>query len=229
VINSRRTPLILSGLVVLALLQGCETNPAMEQAEAAAESAPAPEQQPVAPTPPEPPAAPAPSQADVNSAELRNQMALLQQQILQVKADTGALNQLSQQMLARQQAAEQRAASAANNSSNQPSAPSGNLGNVQGQMAELLEGIEGNYRLVSAYTGSGAWVLIRLDRFSGETWLADQGRWNMLDEEEVPGVSEYDVHMIRADRDAKGYVAARLDKRTGQTWWLNDRTWVRFD
>jgi regulator of replication initiation timing len=84
---------------------------------------------------------------------------------------------------------------------------------------------EGNHRVVSCYTRSGQWILIRYDRFTGTSWLADKGEWIELGEAAVPEGSVYEVVLERADNDAKGFVAARLDRNSGQTWWLKQNSW----
>jgi hypothetical protein len=40
--------------------------------------------------------------------------------------------------------------------------------------------------------------------------------------------SLYEVQILRAEKDIKGYVAARVDKKNGQTWWLKQDTWLKF-
>jgi hypothetical protein len=72
-------------------------------------------------------------------------------------------------------------------------------------------------------------VLVRYDRFSGQTWLADQGVWQPLLDPAPLSRSDYEVQLTRADNDIKGYVAARLDRRNGDTWWLKQDTWQKFD
>lgn len=98
------------------------------------------------------------------------------------------------------------------------------------QMARMASDIalqlqDGNYRFVSCYTQSGQWILVRYDRYSGESWLADEGQWILLDELDGRSPSVYEVSVQRADKDSKGFVAARLDRQTGQTWWLKQNSW----
>jgi hypothetical protein len=87
---------------------------------------------------------------------------------------------------------------------------------------------DGQFKITSAYTSKGQWVLIRYDRFTGESWLADQGQWNLLEESGATGTSDYEVVVLRADNDVKGYVAARLDKINGDAWWLKQDIWQPF-
>lgn len=87
---------------------------------------------------------------------------------------------------------------------------------------------DGAFRVVSSYTAKGQWVLIRFHRYTGETWLADQNQWHPLKELAKTNTSEYDVVLLRADKDVKGYVAARIDRLSGETWWLKQDTWLSF-
>jgi len=87
---------------------------------------------------------------------------------------------------------------------------------------------DGRFKVKSAYTAKGQWVLIRYNRLTGESWLADQGRWNLLEESGATGKSDYEVVVLRADNDVKGYVAARLDKINGDAWWLKQDIWQPF-
>ncbi len=111
--------------------------------------------------------------------------------------------------------------------------------NIQDELALLLDQMarmagdvsmqvqDGNFRFVSCYTQAGQWILIRYDRFSGESWLADQGQWLPLQEVGEQPASVYEISLERADSDSKGFVAARLDRQTGQTWWLKQNSWQR--
>ncbi len=72
-------------------------------------------------------------------------------------------------------------------------------------------------------------MLIRYHRYSGETWLADQGQWNLLEESGSTGTAEYEVRLSRADKDVKGYVAARVDRINGTVWWLKQDTWQPYE
>lgn len=87
---------------------------------------------------------------------------------------------------------------------------------------------DGAYRVVTSYTAKGQWVLIRFHRYTGETWLADQNQWHPLEELVETSTSEYEVVLLRADKDVKGYVAARIDRLSGETWWLKQNTWQSF-
>lgn len=87
---------------------------------------------------------------------------------------------------------------------------------------------DGPFRVVTAYTAKGQWVLIRFHRYTGESWLADQNQWHALEEVSTPGTAEYDVVLLRADKDVKGYVVARINRISGETWWLKQNTWQSF-
>lgn len=98
------------------------------------------------------------------------------------------------------------------------------------QMAQTANEIsmqmqDGSYRFASCYTASGQWILIRYDRYTGESWLADGGVWMALDDAGALNGSIYEVKLERADKDVKGFVAARLDRQTGQVWWLKQNSW----
>ncbi|MGB0466597.1 MAG: hypothetical protein ACPGF7_03570 [Pontibacterium sp.] len=98
------------------------------------------------------------------------------------------------------------------------------------QMARLANDValqlqDGNYQFESCYTQTGQWILIRYNRFSGESWLADEGRWIALEEQAGPSASLYEVKLERADKDTKGFVAARMDRQSGKTWWLKQNIW----
>lgn len=95
------------------------------------------------------------------------------------------------------------------------------------QIAPELGG--GNpFQLATAYTAKGQWILIRYNRFSGESWISGNGNWQPLLEEQSPAISSYEIQLLRANGDVKGYVAARIDQNTGDSWWLNRDTWVKY-
>lgn len=84
------------------------------------------------------------------------------------------------------------------------------------------------FQLVTAYTARGQWVLIRYNRFSGESWISANGNWQPLAEEQSPAISAYEIQLLPANGDVKGYVAARIDQNSGDSWWLNRDTWVKY-
>ena len=70
--------------------------------------------------------------------------------------------------------------------------------------------------------------MIRYNRFSGESWVSAANNWQPLEEEQVPMISSYDIQLLPANSDVKGYVAARIDHNSGDSWWLNQNTWVKY-
>ncbi len=161
-------------------------------------------------------------------SRLQAQVTALQEQLIKVTSDTGAILKLSQILIANNQV--QTASSSATDSqaNNKKTArnSSGSLKKVLQKLEDIAPNSLGAFGIVSSYTAGKQWVLIRFNRQTGETWLADNSGWNALSEIEELEISQYDVHLIRADQDKKGYVASRIDRRTGDTWWLNKKQWV---
>ncbi len=161
-------------------------------------------------------------------SRLQAQVTALQEQLIKVTSDTGAILKLSQILIANNQV--QTASSSATDSkaNNKKAArnSSGSLKKVLQKLEDIAPNSLGAFGIVSSYTAGKQWVLIRFNRQTGETWLADNSGWNALSEIEELEISQYDVHLIRADQDKKGYVASRIDRRTGDTWWLNKKQWV---
>jgi hypothetical protein len=164
-------------------------------------------------------------------SRLQSQVTALQEQLIKVNNDTSAILRMNQIMVA--QAQVNTANTTAQAQPNQAQATAINGANNQGSLNTVLKKLEdispspqGSFGIVSSYTIQKQWVLIRFDRQTGETWLADNNGWNPLQEQEDLPISQYDIHLIRADQDKKGYVASRIDKRTGDTWWLNTKQWV---
>lgn len=157
---------------------------------------------------------------------IQAQLTALQEQVIKLSGDAAAILQLSQLSVANGQIAntgQRKSASAKTN----PSLKGGDsLKDILKKLEDISPSPEAAFGIVSSYTASKQWVLIRFDRYTGETWLADNSGWNLLSETGELSISQYDVHLIRADQDKKGYVASRIDQRTGDTWWLNKRQWV---
>jgi len=179
-------------------------------------------------------AAPQTAAVDDSSALVRSQLdqlsgrlTLLQDQVIQLKALGQQQASMGQAVLERLQ---QRAGDASETS---PVAGAGDgtaqLDAAIAQLMQVMNGLQGGvsepYAIASAYTAKGAWILLRYDTQSGNTWLADGGRWVALEEAEVLPAARYQVQMLRADQDLKGYVAVRIDRLSGKSWWLNDRRW----
>ena len=170
-----------------------------------------------------------PTPSDIS--RLQAQVTALQEQLIKVNNDTSAILRMSQIMVAQAQVNTANTGSQTQPNQAQTTAIKGT--NSQGSLNTVLKKLEdispspqGSFGIVSSYTIQKQWVLIRFDRQTGETWLADNNGWNPLQEQEEIPISQYDIHLIRADQDKKGYVASRIDKRTGDTWWLNTKQWV---
>lgn len=86
----------------------------------------------------------------------------------------------------------------------------------------------GGFRLVSAYTPKGQWVIFKYDEISGLTWMAREGGWSEIVEPRRLPMSRYEVVLRPAAGDIKGYVAARVDRQTGESWWLKGDRWEAF-
>lgn len=177
-------------------------------------------------------AAPRPARTD-NIEYLSGQLSTMQEQIIQIKTDTFELKQTSQVLLARLQMlanSPARAVAAIDESGSGAvsAAETPDLDQLTTRLNTLLKHNEAQYQLASGYTAKGEWVLIRYDRLTGESWLADQGRWNLLNESEPVTPSIFAIQLLRADKDVKGYVVARIDQVTGQSWWLKQDTWLMF-
>jgi hypothetical protein len=223
------------------MLAGCQTSSVMpDQADVANSASSSASQDPVsnvsAPAPVQPALAnnsPGARRAD-NVAYLSGQLSTMQEQVIQIKADTAELKQTAQVLLARMQMLSSVTATAtAQQPSDKPltdvpAIDSDSLDQLTAQLNNFLKRTNTNYKLVSGYTANGIWVLIRYDRFTGESWLADQGRWNLITESEEVAPSVFDIQLLRADKDIKGYVAARIDQASGQSWWLKEDVWLMF-
>ena len=163
-----------------------------------------------------------------NLEYLTGQLTTMQEQVIQIKADTTELKQVNQIILARLQMPSPNQMNASTSESAPSQDNSADFQHIAGQLDQLVNKEEGEYQLTSAYTAKGQWVLIRYNRFSGEAWLADNGKWNLMKESDDLSPSLYEVQILRAEKDIKGYVAARVDKKNGQTWWLKQDTWLKF-
>ncbi|WP_020683449.1 hypothetical protein [Marinobacterium rhizophilum] len=174
-----------------------------------------------------------------NLDTLANRLTLVQEQLIQIKAQGAELSEQSNTALARLQMLSSDASQAGAEDGGASDAPSVSaapeqLAGLIDQLSQIanelsLSGVGDRYRIAADYTGAGQWILIRYDRFNGESWLADQGAWQPLLETVPLERSEYEVQLTRADNDIKGYVAARLDRRNGDSWWLKQDTWQKFE
>ncbi len=172
-----------------------------------------------------------------NLDTLANRLTLVQEQLIQIKAQGAALSVQSETALARLQmlsGATESGSGAEAGTASDPAAAPEQLASLIDQLSQIanelsLASVGDRYRIAADDTGTVQWILIRYDRFTGESWLADQGAWQPLLESGPLESSDYEIQLTRADRDIKGYVAARLDRRTGDAWWLSQNTWQKFD
>ncbi|SFG95173.1 hypothetical protein [Neptunomonas qingdaonensis] len=229
-----------SVITLCLLISGCQTASVVPASSGATEPSTGPSdagasaQQTAAPEPvkQQVPVAAKPARTD-NIEYLSGQLSTMQEQIIQIKADTFELKQTSQILLARLQmlanksgesvATGEEAGTGVASTTEKP-----DLDQLTARLNTLLKRSDAQYQLASGYTAKGEWVLIRYDRLTGESWLADQGRWNLLNESEEVIPSVFSIQLLRADKDVKGYVVARIDQITGQSWWLKQDTWLMF-
>lgn len=210
-------------------LTGCQATPVVEGNDTGQPSGSVPPQTQVqnqASTPRLPPVTSASASLD-QIDYLSGQMTTMQEQVIKIKADTSDLKKNLQIATSRiQMLNSQQTASASGQA--YPAVDPGTLEQLNSRLSQVIDESEGNFRLASGYTSKGQWVLIRYDRFSGQSWLADQGSWNVLNESGELSQSVYTIELQRADKDVKGYVAARVDQQSGETWWLKQDTWMKF-
>lgn len=176
--------------------------------------------------------------AGASSAEyLSGQITLLQEQSIQIRADVADIKQNQQILLANQQLIAQTGRQPNNPPANPAAAPASQettglseagLQRLTTQVETILDHAAPTYGMTSGYTVRGQWVMIRYNRTTGESWLADNGRWNLLSDLDSLPTAQYEVQLLRAENDVKGYVAARIDLLSGDTWWLKQDTWVKF-
>lgn len=174
--------------------------------------------------------------------KLNGRITLMQEQFMELKIQNTAVAERVQLLLTQFQllAQEVKRASAQMPGQQENEAALSTRGNVSELMQRLdqqlmeLQQIApelggGNpFQLATCYTAKGQWVLIRYNRFSGESWISANGSWQALAEEQSPSISSYEIQLLRANGDVKGYVAARIDQNTGDSWWLNRDTWVKY-
>ncbi len=211
------------------LLTGCQSTPEISGELPAPEPITnSPKSEQVTPTSTSPSGEPAQSNA---VDYLSGQVTTMQEQIIQIKADTADLKQLNQLILSRLQLMGANFTSNAANNTEVQSAEalsSVDIAQLSQQLQQLQETSDSAFKLVSGYTAKGQWVLIRYNRFTGESWLADQGSWNPINENEVISPSVFEIQLLRADKDIKGFATARIDQRSGQVWWLSENSWLKY-
>lgn len=237
-----------SPLLFSALLLGCNaSNPTRPEDQAATDQAvqapaanemavPAQEQQPSPSRPASQPAM-APASAQSQFDQLSGRLTLMQEQLLQLRADSQRLQEQNQMVLNRLQLLS--APTQDGEQENGDAAVQGDPGTEQldmaiGQLMQVLNSLDntgtagGEYAITTTYTRNGDWILLRYNRVTGSTWLADAGDWRLLQEQQTPARGDYQVQVHRADQDRKGYVAVRIDRTTGDSWWLNDNRWQEY-
>ncbi|PSL13203.1 hypothetical protein CLV44_11332 [Marinobacterium halophilum] len=190
---------------------------------------------PSAPTP-QPPANPIQTGFD----QLSGRLTLLQEQVLQLRTNSQQLMEQNQMLLNRMQvmtrpadtadATEGGQGMASGSASDQLDAAIGQLMQLMNQLdAPAGGGGDGQFAMTTTYTLQGGWILLRYDRHSGAAWLAEGGRWQLLQDVPYLEPSIYRILVHRADQDSKGYVAVRIDEQTGMSWWLNGDRWQEYE
>lgn len=165
--------------------------------------------------------------------QLNGRITLLQEQFLELKVQNSAVAERLQLLLTQFQVLAQ-AVKKPPEASKAPAADTSELmRRLDQQLVELQQlapelGGGDPFKLATCYTAKGQWVLIRYNRFSGESWISATNSWKPLAEELTPSISSYEVQLLPAKGDVKGYVAARVDQNSGETWWLNRNAWVKY-
>ncbi|MDO6564949.1 hypothetical protein Q4488_16330 [Amphritea sp. 1_MG-2023] len=169
--------------------------------------------------------------------QLNSRMTLLQEQFLNLKLQNSSVAERVQLLLTQFQVLAQevkRSMATAPSGGAMNSEMTETLARLDQQLIELQQiapelGGGDPFMLSSCYTAKGQWVMIRYNRFSGESWISAANTWQPLEEQQTPTISSYDIQLLRANSDVKGYVAARIDHNTGDSWWLNQNTWVKYE
>lgn len=232
-----RFPVLLSMLLVLA---GCQAQAVKPETETA---------QP-------PQAAPSEAAGDLQSYFMRmvksneqveQRITLMQEQVIKLNQQIQVLQQRNLKMLQTLQqvqiAQQQQHLKSASNSKpttgdQQDAKPSDNVEDILQRLEQQLamSGVAASsgktaapgFRLVSAYTPKGQWVIFKYDEATGLTWMAKEGGWMEIEEQGRLPYSRYEVVLRPAAGDVKGYVAARVDQQTGESWWLKGNQWAAF-
>lgn len=179
------------------------------------------------------------SQIGARLDQLSGRLTLMQEQLLQLRADSQQLQEQNQMVLNRLQLIGSQMPSASESAGTGEDAAVDSAGAEQldamiGQLMQLLNSLDnaglsgGDYTVTTTYTRSGDWILLRYHRRDGTTWLADGGDWRLLKEQQTLPPGDYQVLVHRADQDSKGYVAVRIDRTTGHSWWLKDTYWQEY-
>ena len=167
--------------------------------------------------------------------QVNGRITLLQEQVLELKVQNSAVAERVQLLLTQFQLLAQEVKRSAGTADGQePQADVAEMmQRLDQQLIELQQiapelGGGDPFKLAACYTAKGQWVLIRYNRFSGESWISADNSWQPLDEEFTPSISSYEVQLLRANGDVKGYVAARIDQNNGDAWWLNRNMWIKY-
>ncbi|MBY4677680.1 hypothetical protein [Marinobacterium arenosum] len=170
-----------------------------------------------------------PSRADFE--QLAGRFTLVQEQLLQLVSRSAQLQEQNQRILLQLQGVQAELGRLSQQQSGPAETDTSALDAALEQLMLVANsigapvGVAGDFRVASTYTPQGEWVLIRYDRVTGETWLADQGQWQPLQETGMLEPAIYSVTLVPAGKDLKGYAAARVDRNNGRIWWLKQTTW----
>lgn len=166
--------------------------------------------------------------------QLNGRITRLQEQFLELKVQNSAVAERVQLLLTQFQVLAQAVKQTPAEVTQTPAVDTSEMmQRLDQQLVELQQlapefGGGDPFKLATCYTAKGQWVLIRYNRFSGESWISAAANWEPLTEELTPSISSYEVQLLPANGDIKGYVAARVDQNSGETWWLNRKAWVKY-
>lgn len=166
--------------------------------------------------------------------QLNGRITRLQEQFLELKVQNSAVAERVQLLLTQFQVLAQAVKQPPTQANQAPVADTSEMmQRLDQQLVELQQlapefGGGDPFKLATCYSAKGEWKLIRYNRFSGESWISTANSWEPLTEELTPSISSYEVQLLPAKGDVKGYVAARVDQNSGDTWWLNQKTWVKY-
>lgn len=175
------------------------------------------------------------SQSTTQVDQIANRLTVVQDHLLQLKSIAAELQQQNKTLSFQFQALKTELQALAEESQlsvpeAEPTPTADAFNDVLDQITMMANELgtqvqDGAFRMASAYTAKGQWVLVRYHRYTGEAWLADKGQWNLLEESGATGTADYEVVVLRADKDIKGYVASRVNRISGDSWWLKQNTW----
>ncbi len=233
-----RSLLLCSLLLLVAGCQAQAVKPVNDSAQAPAQ----------APTDPLAPIHGRFDQMAKSNAHVAERITLMQEQVIKLNQQMQALQQRNLQLLQALQQMQLRQAQAKSLAKKKPEQPAAaeskdEVATLVEQLQQLLaeqqgrsvavsktsnNGSAAGFKMVSAYTPKGQWVIFKYDEATGLSWTASDGGWNEVNELESMPLSVYQVVLRPAAGDVKGYVAARIDRETGQTWWLKGNSWEQF-